>query len=86
MRLSLGATRERLARQLLTESVLLAALGGGVAVAVALAGAAALPSMLPLPPMPAIVDARALFFTALVAAVTTLVLVSRRPGAPRVRS
>ena len=73
MRLSLGATRERLARQLLTESVLLAALGGGVAVAVALAGAAALPSMLPLPPMPAIVDARALFFTALVAAVTTLV-------------
>src|SRR5439155_1081857 len=73
VRLSLGATRERLARQLLTESVLLAALGGGVAVAVALAGAAALPSMLPLPPMPAIVDARALFFTALVAAVTTLV-------------
>jgi predicted permease len=72
VRLSLGATRGRLARQLLTESLLLAALGGVAAVGVAFAGAALLPSMLPLPPMPAVVDERALLFTAAVAACTTL--------------
>ena len=72
VRLSLGATRERLARQLLTESLILSALGGVAAVAVALAGAALLPRMLPLPPMPAVVDRRALLFTAAVAALTTL--------------
>ncbi|HEY2375044.1 MAG TPA: ABC transporter permease [Gemmatimonadaceae bacterium] len=72
VRLSLGATRERLARQLLTESLLLAALGGAAAVGVAIAGAALLPAMLPLPPMPSVVDDRALLFTAAVAAVTTL--------------
>ena len=72
VRLSIGATRQRLARQLLTESVLLAALGGVAAVGVALAGAALLPSVLPLPPMPEVVDRRALLFTAAVAALTTL--------------
>ena len=72
VRLSIGATRGRLARQLLTESVLLAALGGVAAVAVALAGAALLPSALPLPPIDEVVDGRALFFTAAVAAATTL--------------
>jgi predicted permease len=72
VRLSIGATRGRLARQLLTESVLLAALGGAAAVAVALAGAALLPAVLPLPPMPEVVDRRALIFTAAVAALTTL--------------
>jgi predicted permease len=72
VRLSIGATRGRLARQLLTESVLLAALGGAAAVLVALAGAALLPSALPLPPIDEVVDRRALLFTAAVAAVTTL--------------
>lgn len=72
VRLSIGATRGRLARQLLTESVLLAALGGVAAVAVALAGAALLPSALPLPPIDEVVDRRALFFTAGMAAATTL--------------
>ncbi len=72
VRLSIGATRTRLARQLLTESILLAALGGIAAVVVALAGAALLPSALPLPPIDDVVDRRALLFTAAVAAVTTL--------------
>ncbi|HEY2852452.1 MAG TPA: ABC transporter permease [Gemmatimonadaceae bacterium] len=73
VRLSIGATRGRLARQLLTESLLLAALGGAAAVAVAMAGAAFLPSMLPLPALPQVVDRRAVVFTAAVAALTTLV-------------
>jgi len=72
VRLSLGATRQRLAQQLLTESLLLAALGGAAAIGVALAGAALLPRVLPLPPMPEVVDRRALLFTAAVAALTTL--------------
>ena len=72
VRLSIGATRGRLARQLLTESVLLAALGGVAAVIVASAGAVLLPSALPLPPVTDVVDRRALFFTAAMAAVTTL--------------
>jgi len=72
VRLSIGATRGRLARQLLTESILLAALGGAAAVLVAIAGAALLPSALPLPPIEEVVDRRALLFTAVIAAVTTL--------------
>jgi predicted permease len=72
VRLSLGATRARLAVQLLTESVLLAALGGAAAIIVAKLGAAVLPSMLPLPPLPKIVDGRALAFTATLAMITIL--------------
>ena len=72
VRLSIGATRGRLASQLLTESLLLAALGGIAAIAIAFAGAALLPNVLPLPPLPEIVDRRALAFTAAVAALTTL--------------
>ena len=72
VRLSLGATRGRLAMQLLTESLLLAALGGLGAIGVAKWGAALLPTLLPLPPLPEIVDRRALLFTAALAAATTL--------------
>jgi predicted permease len=72
VRLSLGATRWRLAAQLLTESLLLAALGGAAAIVIALWGAGAVPRILPLPPLPEIVDARALLFTAALSVATIL--------------
>src|SRR6185503_8625994 len=72
VRLSIGATRDRLARQLLTESLLLAVLGGVAAVLVASAGAALLPRVLPMAPIAEVVDRRALLFTALLTVGTTL--------------
>jgi len=72
VRLSLGATRGRLARQLLTESLLLALLGGVAASGVALAAVALLPRVLPLPPVGDVIDRRALVFTGLLTAATTL--------------
>ena len=72
VRLSIGATRDRLTRQLLTESLLLAVLGGAAAVLVANAGAALLPRVLPMPPIADVVDRRALLFTVLLTVGTTL--------------
>ena len=73
MRMALGAGRGRLTRQLLTESVLLAVIGGALGLVVARAGVRALVALSPaeLPRLSAIhVDAMAFAFAALV---TTIV-------------
>jgi putative ABC transport system permease protein len=73
MRVALGARRMRLVRQLLTESLLLAAMGGGLGMLVAEAGARALVALSPpgLPRVNAIAVDRAVFVFAL--GITTLV-------------
>jgi predicted permease len=71
IRLSLGATRGRLARQLLTETVLLASSAGLLALAVAHWGVALLPGA---PGQSDVVDVRVLSFTGAVAIVTGLIV------------
>jgi putative ABC transport system permease protein len=75
VRTSLGAGRERLVRQLITESLTLAALGGALGVLLAHAGlpllAKLVPDFLPVAATPA-VDLRVLLFAALLTALTGL--------------
>ena len=73
MRLALGVTRARLARQLLTESLVLALIGGAVGLVIAQWGAAALrAAFLNDAASAVIVDPRTLLFTALAVLVTAL--------------
>ena len=87
LRLALGAGRGRLVRQLLAESVLLAALGGALGLLLAGWSAELLPDLLPAPMMPERADlldmiglsgsaagARVLAFTALVSIVAGLLV------------
>ena len=76
VRSALGAGRGRLARQLLTESVILSALGGLLGVAVAYAGVALLISIIPIDLTffsPIRVDGRVMAFAALVSILTGIV-------------
>ena len=73
MRLALGVTRGRLARQLLTESLVLALIGGAAGLVIAQWGAAALrAAFLDDAASAVIVDPRTLLFTALAVLVTAL--------------
>jgi predicted permease len=76
VRAAMGAGRERLVRQLMTESLLLAGIGGGVGVALAVAAvpllARLVPSSLPIADT-AEVDLRVLAFAAVVTVVTGVV-------------
>jgi putative ABC transport system permease protein len=73
VRLSLGATRWRLTRQLMTESLLLALLGAGAGLWLAAFAVDLLPRVVPLPPLPPFLDGRVIAFTGLLTLVTTLV-------------
>ena len=75
LRTALGAGRERLVRQLLTESLLLAAAGGGLGIAVAAATlpllARLVPNSLPIGQNPSL-DLRVLLFAGILTAVTAV--------------
>jgi predicted permease len=76
MRLALGAARSRLVRQLLTESALLAALGGGLGLAFAHWGSNLLITFLPQGSIPMVLDvspdARVLTFCTLMTLITAI--------------
>ncbi len=76
LRLALGANRSRLTRQFLTESVLLAALGGGVGLLLAIAGLEVLKTFIPetISQAQAIgIDGKVLVFTGMLALLTGVV-------------
>ncbi|HJU67900.1 MAG TPA: ABC transporter permease [Gemmatimonadaceae bacterium] len=72
VRLSLGATRRRLTRQLMTESLMVAVLGGAAGLWLAVFAVDLLPRVVPLPPLPPFLDTRVLAFTALLVLGTTV--------------
>ncbi|HET9708943.1 MAG TPA: ABC transporter permease [Gemmatimonadales bacterium] len=87
VRVALGASRARIARQLLTESVLIALIGGGAGILVAFAGVRALVAMAPAGRLPRIDEVHlngwVLLFTLTVSLVTGILfgLVPARSGA-----